>query len=159
MPKLTAHMKQVLKQQPVVFVATNDGQGQPNVSPKGALRVVDEDKLVFADLFSLKTRANLQANPKVAVAVVDAQTYEGYQFKGRAEMLAGGPLFEEIVGLLARGKNGPQLMELWFERAAREIVAAQGRAARPAVRPSHAVVVHVEEIWNLTPGHEGEVWR
>jgi predicted pyridoxine 5'-phosphate oxidase superfamily flavin-nucleotide-binding protein len=159
MPRLTQHMKQVLKQQPVVLVATSDGQGQPNVSPKGALKIVDEDKLVFADLFSVKTRANLQANPNMAAAVVDPQTYEGYQFKGRVELVAEGPLFEEIVALLARGSNGPQPMELWFERAAREVMTALARAGRPGVRPSHAIVLHIEEIWNLAPGHEGEVWR
>jgi predicted pyridoxine 5'-phosphate oxidase superfamily flavin-nucleotide-binding protein len=159
MPKLTQHMKQVLKQQPVVLVATSDSQGQPNVSPKGALKIVDDDKLVFADLFSLKTRANLQANPSVAVAAVDPQTYQGYQFKGRAELMDDGPLFEEIVNLLARGRKGPQPMELWYEKTARELMAALGRAGRPGVRPSHAVVLHIEEIWNLAPGHEGEVWR
>ena len=78
MAKITQHMKRVLKRQPVVLVATTNGHGQPNVSPKGALMIVDDDKLVFADLSSLKTRANLLANPMVAVAVVDPKTYEGY---------------------------------------------------------------------------------
>lgn len=158
-PELTQQMVQVLKQQPVILVATSDGQGRPNVSPKGALKIVDGNKLVFADLFSLKTRANLQANPSVAVAAVDPQTYEGYQFKGWAELVEEGPLFEEMAGLLARGRNGPQPMELWFEKAARELMAALGRAGRNGIRPSHAVVLHIEEIWNLAPGHEGEVWR
>lgn len=158
-PTLTQHMKQVLKQQPVVLVATSDGQGQPNVSPKGALAIVDNDKLVFANLFSSKIRANLRANPRVAVVAVDPQTYEAYQFKGWAEMVEEGPLFDKVCGLLDRGRNGPQPMELWFEKAARELMAALGRAGRAGVRPSHALVLHIEEIWNLAPGHEGEVWR
>lgn len=159
MPKLTQHMKQVLKQQPVLSVATSDGQGWPNVSPMGALRIVDDDKLVFADLFSTKTRAQLRANPSVVAAAVDPQTYEGYQFKGWAELIDEGPLFEEIANLLTRGRSGPQPMELWFETTARELMAALRRAGQPEVRPSHAIVLHIEEIWNLTPGHEGEVWR
>lgn len=159
MPKLTQDMKQVLKRQPVVFVATSSDEGQLNVSPKGALKTVDGDKLVFAELLSLKTRANLRANPSVAVAAVDPQTYEGYQFKGWAELMEEGPLFEEIAELLARGTDGPPPMELWFEKAARELMTALGRAGRSGLRPSHAVVVHIEEIWNLAPGHEGEVWR
>jgi predicted pyridoxine 5'-phosphate oxidase superfamily flavin-nucleotide-binding protein len=159
MPKLTNHMKLVLKQQPVLFVATIDSHGQPNVSPKGALKILDDDKLVFADLLSHKTRANLLANPTAAVAIVDPQTYEGYQFKGRTELVEGGPLFDEVSALLARRTNGPLPMELWFEKAARELMAALGRAGRPGTRPSHAVVLHIEEIWNLAPGHEGEVWR
>ena len=159
MPKLTQHMKQVLKHQPVVLVATRDDEGRPNVSPKGVLKIVDDDKLVFADLFSFKTQANLRADPRLAVAAVDLQTYEGYQFKGQAELLNEGPLFEEISSLLAHGKEGPRPMELWFEKASRELMAAQGRAGRNGVQPSHIIVLHIEEIWNLTPGHEGEVWR
>ncbi|MEJ5309115.1 MAG: pyridoxamine 5'-phosphate oxidase family protein [Anaerolineae bacterium] len=159
MLKLTQHMKQVLKHQPVVLVATRDDQGRPNISPKSILKVVDDDKLVFADLFSFKTRANLQADPRLAVAAVDLQTYEGYQFKGQAELVNEGPLFKEISELLARGKGGPQPMELWFERASRELMAAQSKAGRNGEQPGHIVVLHIEEIWNLTPGHEGEVWR
>jgi len=151
-------MKQVLKRQPVVFVATSDGQGHLNVSPKGALGILDDDKLVFADLFSLKTRGNLRANPGMAVAAVDLQTYEGYQFKGRADLLDEGPLFEEIAELLARSTNGRQPMELWFEKAARGLMAGLKRAGQPGARPSHAVVLHIEEIWNLAPGYEHEVW-
>jgi hypothetical protein len=158
MPKLTEHMKQVLKRQPVVLVATSDADGQPNVSPKGALKIVDDDKLVFADLFSLKTRTNLRANPRLTVAAVDPATYEGYQFKGHARLVEEGPLFEEISDLVSRGRYGPQPMELWFERTARELVAALSRAGRHKVRPSHAVVLHIEEIWNLAPGHESEAW-
>lgn len=159
MPKLTQHMMQVLKQQPVVLVATSDGEGQLNVSPKGGLAIVDDDKLGFADLFSVKTRANLRANPRAAVAAVDPQTYDGYQFKGWAELADAGPLFEEISDLLTRGWNGPQPMELWFERAARELMTALGRAGRREAVPSHVVVLHIEEIWNLAPGYEEEVWR
>ena len=159
MPKLTPHMKQVLKQQPVVFVATSDRLGQPNVSPRGVLKIMDDDKLVLADLCSLKTRENLRSNPGLAVAAVDPQTYEGYQFKGWAELIDEGPLFEEIANLLTRARNGPQPMEIWFEKTARELMAALARAGQSGVRPSHVVVLHIEEIWNLAPGHEGEVWR
>lgn len=159
MPKLTPHMKHMLKQQPVLLVATSDDQGQLDVSPKAALKVVDDDKLVFANLFSHRTWANLQANPSVAVAVFDLQTYEGYQFKGRADLVGDGPLVDEIDNLLARSSSGPQPMELWFEKAARQVMVALRRAGRPGTPPSGAVVLHIEEIWNLAPGHEGESWR
>jgi hypothetical protein len=159
MANLTEHMKQLIQEQPVVYVATSDDQGRPNVSPKGALKILGNDRLVFGDLFSLKTRANLQANPQAAVAVVNPQAYEGYQFKGRAELVQEGPLFEEVTELLARPSYGPQPMELWFEKAARGLLAAFGRAGRREIRPRHAVVLHIEEIWNLAPGHEDEVWR
>jgi len=158
MPRLTEHMKQLIQEQPVVYVATSDNQGRPNVSPKGVLKILNDDRLVFGDLFSLKTRTNLQANPQVAVAVVNPQAYEGYQFKGRAELVEG-PLLEEVTELLHRPAYGPQPMELWFEKVARGLLTAFGRAGREKVRPRYAVVLHIEEIWNLAPGHEDEVWR
>ena len=60
-------------------------------------------------------------------------------------------MFKEISNLLARGRSGPQPRELWFKGAARELMAALGRAGRNGVRPSYAVVLHIEEIWSLTP--------
>jgi hypothetical protein len=68
---------------------------------------------------------------RVAVVAVDLQTHVGYQFKGRAELMDEGPLFEEMAALLAHGTNGPPPMKLWFERDARELMTAQGRAGRP----------------------------
>lgn len=46
MPKLTEHMKQLIQEQPVVYVATSDDQGRPNVSPKGALKILGDDRLL-----------------------------------------------------------------------------------------------------------------
>jgi predicted pyridoxine 5'-phosphate oxidase superfamily flavin-nucleotide-binding protein len=80
----------------LAWVATATKDGVPNVTPKGSLRVLDDEHVIFADLFSLKTRSNLTENPKVAVTVVDQATHTGYQLKGTAEMISSGPLFEEV---------------------------------------------------------------
>lgn len=159
MPNLTEPMKQVIKQQPVAFVATVESQGTPNIAPRPVLKILGEDQLVWADLFSFRTWANHQANPQVAVAIVDPQTHEGYQFRGWTEALEHGPLFDEVAALLARATNGPQPMELWFEKEARGLQAALRRAGQTLGRPSRVVVLHVEEIRNLSPGHEQEIWR
>ena len=79
----------------LAWVATASRDGEPNVTPKGTLKLMDENHVLFADLFSLKTRKNLQENNKVAVTVVDAATAKGYQLKGTAELVTSGPLFEE----------------------------------------------------------------
>jgi hypothetical protein len=157
-PNLTESMKQVIKQQPVAFIATVEGQGTPNVAPRAVLKILGDDQLVWADLFSFRTWANLQANPQIAVAVVDPQTHEGYQFRGWAEGLEHGELFDEVAALLASAPSGPQPMELWFEKEARGLLAALRRAGRTLVRPSRVVVLHIKEIRNLSPGHEQEIW-
>ena len=82
------------------WVATASKDGMPNVAIKGSLRVVDSEHLMFADLFSLKTRKNLEENPKVAVMVYDGESRKGYSLKGRAEMISQGPLYDQMVEVL-----------------------------------------------------------
>jgi len=81
----------------MAWVATAATDGMPNTTPKGSIEIIDDEHLVFADLFSRKTRENLKANSKVAVTVIDAETHKGYQIKGSAEMLESGPLFEKMA--------------------------------------------------------------
>ncbi|MDR2422486.1 MAG: pyridoxamine 5'-phosphate oxidase family protein [Deltaproteobacteria bacterium] len=109
------------------WVATADLNGWANLAPKGTVQVLDEESLVFADLFSLKTRANLEKNPKVAVAVVDASSPAGYQFKGQAELHASGPIYEAVAKKLKEAM--PDL---------------------PA--PKYVVRIPVDEIYSLSPG-------
>ena len=91
----------------LAWVATAAADGTPNTTPKGSVRVIDDEHVVFADLFSLKTRANLQANPKVGITVIDPQTHKGYQIKGSAEMLESGPLFEQMAEALKKSPMPP----------------------------------------------------
>ena len=65
------------------WVATATREGLPNVTPKGTVKVLDDQHLIFADLFSLKTRQNLEQNPQVAVTVIDPATKRATKSKGR----------------------------------------------------------------------------
>jgi uncharacterized protein len=60
---LTDEMKQVVEQQRLGFVATVCADGTPNLSPKGTVSVLDDDHLMFADIRSPGTVANLRGNP------------------------------------------------------------------------------------------------
>jgi predicted pyridoxine 5'-phosphate oxidase superfamily flavin-nucleotide-binding protein len=84
------------------WVATASHDGVPNTTPKGTVRVIDDEHVVFADLFSVKTRANLKENPWVAVTAIDANSYQGYQIKGKSQMFTEGPLFDEMKAALAK---------------------------------------------------------
>ena len=88
------------------WVATASSDGVPNVTPKGSVKLLDEQHVLFADLFSLKTRKNLEENTKVAVTVIDAATGKGYQLKGTAEVLSSGPLFEETAKRIKASPKG-----------------------------------------------------
>jgi predicted pyridoxine 5'-phosphate oxidase superfamily flavin-nucleotide-binding protein len=91
----------------LAWVATASHEGVPNVTPKGTLRLLDEQHVVFADLFSLKTKSNLDENKKIAVTVADPATAQGYELKGTAEIITSGPLFNETSEHL---KKAPRAM-------------------------------------------------
>ncbi len=94
--KIPADIQEFIKGKPG-WVATASKDGIPNVAIKGSISVLDDEHLVFADLFSVKTRANLEENPKIAVMVADIESMKGYILKGDAEFFTEGPLYEKIV--------------------------------------------------------------
>ena len=91
---LTDDMKRVVEEQQLGFVATVRPDGAPNLSPKGTLAVWDDDQLVFADICSPETIANLAANPAVEINVVDPLVRKGYRFRGTAQVYGYGPDYE-----------------------------------------------------------------
>jgi len=78
------------------FVATASQGGQPNVSPKGSLRVVDDEHVAFAEIASPTTIANLRQNPQVAIIVLDPTTWAVCRLMGSAEILESGSLVESF---------------------------------------------------------------
>jgi len=101
MAKIPQEMQEFMKGK-MAWVATASPDGVPNTTPKGTVQVIDDEHIVFAALFSLKTRDNLQKNPKVAVTVVDLEKYKGYQFKGSAQLVDSGPMFDQMVEQLKK---------------------------------------------------------
>jgi predicted pyridoxine 5'-phosphate oxidase superfamily flavin-nucleotide-binding protein len=76
------------------MLATIGANGMPpNVAPKGSLIALDEETVAFADIRGGKTRANLETNKKVAVAIVKQRT--GYQVEGTLQgFQTSGPVFD-----------------------------------------------------------------
>ena len=94
---LTQEIKEFVKQTKLGFVATVCTDGTPNLSPKGTTTVWDDDNLVFADIHSPGTVANLLDNPSIEINIVDIFIRKGYRFKGLGKVLSEGKLFEEII--------------------------------------------------------------
>src|SRR5690349_24927229 len=94
---LTEDMQRVVSEQRLGYVATVCPDGTPNLSPKGTVTVWDDDHLVFADIRSPRTIANLRHNPVLEINVVDPFSRLGYRFKGTATILESGDLFDHIV--------------------------------------------------------------
>jgi predicted pyridoxine 5'-phosphate oxidase superfamily flavin-nucleotide-binding protein len=125
---ITEDMRRVIADEQLTFVATVTPEGRPNLSPKGAAAVWDDDHLVFADIRSPGTIRNLAANPAIEVNVVDHTLRKGYRFKGVAEVLAEGPRFDELVAFFrARGSTS----------AYRHMVLIKVERAAPLVSPAY----------------------
>ena len=98
--ELTQDMQRVVLEQSLGFVATVTPDGRPNLSPKGTTTVFDAQHLMFADVASPGTVANLAVNPYVEVNVVDPIVRKGYRFKGEGIAYTSGDMFDRGVAVL-----------------------------------------------------------
>lgn len=97
---LTADMRAVIRSAHLCFAATVTPDGQPNLSPKGTIRIWDDNHLFFLDIASPGTRANLSAHPWIELNVVDQLSRRGYRFFGRAAVYVSGEIFERAVRIV-----------------------------------------------------------
>jgi predicted pyridoxine 5'-phosphate oxidase superfamily flavin-nucleotide-binding protein len=148
---LTADMQRVLREVRLGFVATVGPDGTPNLSPKGTTLPLDDGRLVFADIRSPGTIANLEANPAIEVNVVDVGTRRGYRFKGTGRVVERGGEYDELLRWYAG-----QGFEL-TGRAERFVVVDVASAAEllsPAYDWGHAE----EELLRTYTRHYATVW-
>ncbi len=99
--------KSLIAEVGLCYVATASNDGQPNVSPKGSILVLDDDHLAFADIMSPGSRANLEDNKRVAIYVCRPEKFQGFQFKGTAELSKEGPVYDALAADI--DKKGLQL--------------------------------------------------
>jgi predicted pyridoxine 5'-phosphate oxidase superfamily flavin-nucleotide-binding protein len=125
---LTPDMRAVIQAAHLCFAATVTPDGMPNVSPKGTLRVWDDQHLCFLDLASPGTRANLDARPWMELNVVEQLSRRGYRFFGPVTVHTGDTVFDEAV----RRVRGPERLP----PVAGVILLAVERAA-PLVSPGY----------------------
>ena len=90
MPILTDAMKALVRDHTLGFVATVNADGTPNLSPKGTMAVIDDDRIGFGEIRSPGTRANIATRPAVELNFVDVFSRKGYRFKGKARFHAKG---------------------------------------------------------------------
>jgi predicted pyridoxine 5'-phosphate oxidase superfamily flavin-nucleotide-binding protein len=97
---LSADMKQMVAGLRLCYVATVTPEGKPNLSPKGSLKVLDDEHLAFADIMSPATMRNLASNPYIEVNLVDPFLRRGYRFKGVCEVHREGKVFDQVANEL-----------------------------------------------------------
>ena len=97
MTELTDAAKAAIAEIHPSLVATASGTGKPNVSAKGSFRVLDDEHVVFADIASPRTVANIKENPQVAVICLDAAARRGCRIWGQGSILNSGELFDQLT--------------------------------------------------------------
>src|SRR6476646_6185649 len=131
-------MKRVVDEQRLGFVATVCPDQTPNLSPKGTTAVWDDNHLVFANIRSPGTIANLRRNPNVEVNVVDPFLRNGYRFKGVATVLESGTLYNDVIVFYkARGSQ---------VKAIREVVIVQVESAHAIDSPAYDLGLTEDEV-------------
>ena len=90
-------LKKLVNFQKLGYVATVSSDGTPNLSPKGTIAILDDSRLVFANIRSPKTIENLTNNPSIEINVIDPFSRMGYRFKGLANILSDGEDFANIL--------------------------------------------------------------
>jgi uncharacterized protein len=126
---LNKEMMEVIKKERA-YVATATPDGVPNVVPIGFIKPLDDKTVLIADSYMVKSRANLEANPKVSFVVQDAARYP-YQFKGSVEIFTEGEHYDTVVKWI---KDKSPL----------------------APKPKAAIVITIEEIYSVKVGDAGK---
>lgn len=93
--KITDAQKRLVENE-VMALSTVNSEMSPNVVAVACCKVVGSNQILLTDNFMNKTRANLLANPSVALAVWSKDMKEGFQFKGTADYLKSGKWKETV---------------------------------------------------------------
>lgn len=131
-------MRRVVEEQRLGFVATVRPDGTPNLSPKGTTAVWDDDHLVFANIRSPGTLANLRHNANVEVNVVDPFVRKGYRFRGVASVIEAGTLYDQAIAFYK--KRGARVSVI------REIVMVRVHSALPIDSPAYDLGLTEDEV-------------
>jgi pyridoxine/pyridoxamine 5'-phosphate oxidase len=99
--RLTAEAKKIIAEAGPALIATASKNGKSHVQVKGSFRIVDDGTLVFVNIDSPRTMANLRDNPQLSALVFDPEAGQSCRIWGKAEVITKGELFDEIKEELA----------------------------------------------------------
>ena len=128
MTVMPEQVQKMFKETRDVVFSTASLDAQPNTCIVGMKTIIDDETVYLSDQFFKKTLANLQANPKVAIAFWEGA--EAYLLYGTARYVNEGEEFEAQKG--------------WVE-------AAFEKMGMP-IKPKGGCFVHIEEVFTSSPG-------
>jgi predicted pyridoxine 5'-phosphate oxidase superfamily flavin-nucleotide-binding protein len=123
--QIPEQVKKMFGKRPMMYLATVDEDGMPNVVPMLQYWWLDEDTMVVGDLFMKATKANVRANGKVCVSAC-GEGSEAYKLRGTATYETSGPAYDMANGELHRGKPEKNFKGVIVFRVAEVYNAAKG---------------------------------
>ncbi len=151
MRKIPDEVVEFFHSQNFAIVLTIDNKGRPHASCKGIVEIDKEGQVYLLDLYRQTTFKNLKINPYISIVGVNEHKFKGYCLKGKAKIISSGEMSSALI-------------KAWEERIAtritqrviKNIVGEKGHSHHPEAllpNPQYLIVIEVEEIIDLTPGH------
>jgi len=97
MVRLTEEAKRIIAEAGPALIATSSKNGKSHVQVKGSFRILDDERLVFVDIDSPRTMANLRDNPQLSTLVFDPDSGKSCRVWGKAEIITKGELFDSMA--------------------------------------------------------------
>lgn len=126
MVSLTSDIKQAFSTVKTFPIATASKAGEPNVTPHGFVKIVDDETIWIGDIFMKTTIKNVQENPKVSIYVHGPETKGCFQIKGNVEVKSSGPEFTQLNEMV--------------------------KSMMPNAQAKHLLIMKVTGVYQCTPG-------
>jgi len=138
-----------LKKQHYAIISTLDKNGAIHNSCKGIVDIDKQGIICLLDLYKQRTYANLQLNPNISLTVVDEHQFQGYSLKGKARMISGEKITEDMMKAWEK-----KVTSRVSQRILRNIKGKKGHPKHPEILfpiPEYAIEMMVDSVVDLTP--------
>ena len=149
MAKLPEEVMRFFHSQHFVIVSTVDADGTPHNSCKGIVRIDEDGTIYLLDLYTGKTRDNIERNPAIGISAVDEHKFKGYSLKGRAKTIKEDKLKSHIIKAWEE-----KITARITHRLIKNLRGEQGHERHPEAqlpKPKYLIAMAVTEIVDLTP--------
>ncbi|MDD5073215.1 MAG: pyridoxamine 5'-phosphate oxidase family protein [Candidatus Omnitrophica bacterium] len=149
MAKLPDDVVKFFHSQHFTIVSTIDPDGMPHISCKGIVQIDPDGTIYLLDLYTGKTRANLERNPAINLSAVDEHKFRGYSLKGTAKIIKEEELKSHIIKAWEE-----KLTTRIAHRLIKNLKGEPGHERHPEAqlpKPKYLIVMTVSDIVDLTP--------
>jgi len=147
--KINDDLIDFLKKQHYAIISTLDKNGAIHNSCKGIVDIDKQGIICLLDLYKQRTYANLQLNPNISLTVVDEHQFQGYSLKGKARMISGEKITEDMMKAWEK-----KVTSRVSQRILRNIKGKKGHPKHPEILfpiPEYAIEMMVDSVVDLTP--------